>query len=185
VFRSLLSATVASALLVSASAVPTRAEQTPAKPTLVIDTVKGTIEVELLTADAPKAIAYISDLVAHNFYRGQRFHWVQPGVVQFGDPLSRDMTKTKEWGSGGSGPRMANKPMGFAELSKKPFVRGTVGLAYRADRKPETADSQIFILTGSNPAMVGKYVQIGKVTKGIQIVDKIAFQDLIKNVTLR
>jgi len=64
-------------------------------------------------------------------------------------------------------------------------VRGTVGLAYRSDRKPETADSQLFILTAPNPAMVGKYTQVAKVTKGINIADKIEAQDVIKNVTVR
>jgi cyclophilin family peptidyl-prolyl cis-trans isomerase len=185
VFRTLLSATVASAFLVSPVATAVPVAQTPAKPVLVIETAKGVIEVELAAADAPKAVAHITGLASRNFYRGQRFHWVQPGVVQFGDPQSRDMTKTRDWGSGGSGPRMANKPLGVAELSKKPFVRGTVGLAYRSDRKPETADSQLFILTGPNPGMVGKYVQIGKVTKGMDIVDKTQFADLIKNVTVR
>jgi cyclophilin family peptidyl-prolyl cis-trans isomerase len=185
VSRFLLSAGLASALLVSPAIVNTQAGKAPAKPVLVIDTVKGVIEVELLTADAPKSVAHIVELAQRGFYRGQRFHWVQPGVVQFGDPLSRDLTKHAEWGSGGSGIRNANKPLGIAELSKKPFVRGTVGLAYRSDRKPETADSQLFILTAPNPAMVGKYTQVGKVTKGINVADKIEAQDVIKNVTVR
>lgn len=184
-FRLLLSAGLAASLLVSPTSVATQAGKTPPKPTLVIETAKGVIEIELATADAPKSIEHITELASRGFYRGQRFHWVTPGVVQFGDPLSRDMTKHSEWGSGGSGIRMANKPLGFAEVSKKPFVRGTVGLAYRSDRKPETADSQIFILTAPNPAMVGKYTQIGKVTKGINIADKIEAQDIIKNVTVR
>ncbi len=183
--RFLLSAGLASALLVSPTVVTTQAGKPAAGPVLVIDTAKGVIEVELSPADAPKTVAHIIELAKSGFYRGQRFHWVQPGVVQFGDPLSRDLTKSRDWGSGGSGPRMANKPLGFAELSKKPFPRGTVGLAYRSDRKPETADSQIFILTGPNANMVGKYVQIGKVSKGLNIADKIEAQDVIKNVTVR
>jgi cyclophilin family peptidyl-prolyl cis-trans isomerase len=146
---------------------------------------KGVIEIELAPADAPKSVEHIMALAKNGFYRGQRFHWVQPGVIQFGDPLSRDVTKAREWGSGGSGPRMSNKPLGVAELSKKPLVRGTVGLAYRVGSKPENADSQIFILTAANPAMVGKYAQIGKVTKGLNVADKVAAQDIIKNITVR
>jgi len=110
---------------------------------------------------------------------------VQPGVVQFGDPQSRDLTKSREWGSGGSGPRFGIKALGVAELSKKPFARGVVGLAYRVGSKPESADSQIFILTAPNPAMVGKYAQIGKVSKGLNVADKLQVQDVIKNVTVR
>ena len=184
-FRFLLSAGLASALLVSPTVVTTQAGKTSPGPVLVIETTKGVIEVALMTADAPRSIAHILALAKNGFYRGQRFHWVQPGVVQFGDPLSRDLTKHSEWGSGGSGPRMSNKPLGFSELSKKPFPRGAVGLAYRSDRKPETADSQIFILTGPNANMVGKYVQIGRVTKGMNVADKIEAQDAIKNVTVR
>ena len=183
--RFLLSVGLASALLVSPTLVSTQAGKAPAGPVLVIETAKGTIEVELNAADAPKSVAHVVDLAKTGFYRGQRFHWVQPGVVQFGDPLSRDMTKRSEWGSGGSGPRMANKPLGVAEFSKKPFVRGTVGLAYRVGSKPENADSQIFILTAPNPAMAGKYTQLGKVIKGIEIAGKIEMQDIIKNVTVR
>ena len=183
--RFLVSAGLASALLLSPTVVTTQAGKTPPGPVLVIDTAKGVIEVELNPADAPKSVAHIVALAKNGFYRGQRFHWVTPGVVQFGDPLSRDMTKRSEWGSGGSGIRMANKPLGVAEFSKKPFVRGTVGLAYRVGSKPENADSQMFILTAPNPAMAGKYTQIGKVTKGIEIAGKIEMQDIIKNVTVR
>jgi peptidylprolyl isomerase len=183
VFRFVLSAAVASALLVSPATVNSQAGKTPA-PVLVIETAKGAIEIEL-SADAPKSIAHIVELAKNSFYRGQRFHWVQPGVIQFGDPQSRDMTKTRDWGSGGSGLRAGIKPIGVAELSKKPFTRGTVGLAYRVGSKPENADSQIFILTAPNPNMVGKYAQIGKVTKGLNIADKVAVADVIKNVTIR
>jgi cyclophilin family peptidyl-prolyl cis-trans isomerase len=189
-FRLLLSAGLASALLVSPTAVSTQAGKAPAGktppgPVLVIDTVKGVIEVELNPADAPKSVARIVELAKNGFYRGQRFHWVQPGVVQFGDPLSRDLTKRNEWGTGGSGVRNGNRPIGVAELSKKPFGRGVVGVAYRVGSKPENADSQMFILTAANPAMVGKYAQIGKVTKGLAVADKLEVQDVIKNVTVR
>ena len=181
--RFLLSAGLAYLVLVSPTAVQSQAAKTPA-PVLVIDTAKGAIEVEL-SADAPKSVARVAELVKNSFYRGQRFHWVQPGVVQFGDPQSRDLTKTRDWGSGGSGPRFGVRPIGVAELSKKPFPRGTVGLAYRVVSKPENADSQIFILTAPNPNMVGKYAQIGKVTKGLNVADKLQVQDVIKNVTIR
>ena len=171
-------------LLVSPTTVTTQTGKTPPKPTLIIETAKGNIEVELVD-DAATSVAHITALANRGFYRGQRFHWVQPGVIQFGDPLSRDLTKSAEWGSGGSGPRMTNKPLGVAELSKKPFPRGTVGLAYRVGSKPENADSQIFILTAPNANMIGKYVQIGKISKGLNIADKIEARDVIKSVTVR
>lgn len=154
-------------------------------PIVVLDTVKGIIEIETFPEDAPKSVAHFVGLVKHGFYRGQRFHWVMPGVVQTGDPLSRDVTKQKEWGTGGSGPRLSAKPLGFFEPPKRKFDRGTVGLAYRPNYKPETADSMFFILTGPNPALNGKYVALGRVIKGMNVVDKIAILDVIKNATVR
>ncbi len=156
----------------------------PAAPVVVFETVKGTIEIETFP-DAPKSVAHFVELARKGFYRGQRFHWVQPGIVQGGDPLSRDLTKRREWGTGGSGLQMMPKPIGVAETSPRKFERGIVGLAYRPERKPESADSQFFILTGPNPALNGKYAPLGKVIKGMEVVDKIQLADLIKNVTVR
>ncbi len=154
-------------------------------PTLLLDTAKGVIEIEMYPADAPKSVARIVELANKGFYRGQRIHWVQPGVVQFGDPQSRDMTKESTWGLGGSGPRGGIRPIGVAEISKRPFARGTVGLAYRTNQKAEDGDSQLFILTVAIPTMNGKYALIGHVTKGMAIADKLEKADAIKNVTVK
>jgi cyclophilin family peptidyl-prolyl cis-trans isomerase len=156
-----------------------------AAPVLVLDTAKGVIEIEMHPADAPKSVARIVELATKGFYRGQRIHWVQPGVVQFGDPRSRDMTKEGTWGLGGSGPSGGIRPIGVAEISKRPFVRGTVGLAYRANQKAEDGDSQMFILTGANPGLNGKYALIGHVTKGMAIAEKLEKSDAVKNVTVK
>lgn len=169
---------------VSSNALSAAVKAAPAATIVVIETAKGTIEIETFD-DAPKSTEHFVDLARKGFYRGQRFHWVQPGIVQGGDPLSRDLTKRNEWGTGGSGLKMAIKPIGVAETSKRKFERGIVGLAYRPERKPETADSQFFILTGPNPALNGKYAPLGKVIKGMEVVDKIEMGDGIKNVTVK
>jgi cyclophilin family peptidyl-prolyl cis-trans isomerase len=186
--RSHLSVGLAATFLVSHSAVQGQGAKPAAgaaAPIVVIETAKGVIEIETFPKDAPKSVAHFVELVKRGFYRGQRFHWVATGLIQAGDPLSRDLTKQREWGSGGSGPRMANKPIGVAEPYKGKFERGIVGYAYRVGWKPETADSMFFILTGANPALNGKYAALGKVIKGIQVADKIEAQDIIKNVTVR
>ncbi len=77
-----------------------------------------------------------------------------------GDPSTRDMSKQDSWG------RLYGTPVGVAELSKRPFERGTVGLAYRKDQTPIAAGSQFFILTPPNPQLNGKYTAIGRVTRG-------------------
>ena len=184
--RPLFAASLATALLFSYSTVQTEGDQAAdAAPVVVITTTKGVIEIETLPEESPKSVAHFVALVKKGFYRGQRFHWVQPGLVQAGDPLSRDVTKQKQWGTGGSGPHRSNKPLGFHEPSKRKFVRGIVALAYRPTFKPETADSMFFILLGSISALEGKYTVLGKVTSGINVADKIEMNDILKNVTIK
>ena len=157
-----------------------------AGPTLILDTVKGVVEIELFPGEAPKSVARVLELAKNGFYRGQRFHWVDRGIVQFGDPLSRDMTKEKEWGIGGSGYRNGVRPIGVLEPSKtRKFERGSVGMAYRSNQRPEDADSQMFILTAANPPLNGKYTLVGHVTKGLAVVEKLEKADTIKNLTVK
>ena len=143
--------------------------------TLVLETAKGTIEIELYDKEAPKSIAHILALVRRDFYRGLRFHWVQPNVIQVGDPNTRNMAVQNSWGEGGSGQRV-----GVAEFGKRSFERGSVGIAYRNGQTPTDADSQIFILKGPNPTLNTKYTMIGHVTKGMEVVDKIEFADQLR-----
>ena len=154
-------------------------------PVVAFTMLNGVFEIETFTADAPKSVARFVDLVRHGFYRGQRFHWVQPGVAQVGDIQSRDMTKRNDWGRGGSGPMGRLVPIGVAEISKRSFVRGTVGLAYRQGQTAEDADCQIFIVKIASPALDGKYAAIGRLTKGMEIVDKIQVEDMIKDICVR
>jgi peptidylprolyl isomerase len=157
----------------------------PSGPVIVFTLAKGVIEIETFPADAPKGVARVVDLAKHGFYRGQRFHWVQPAVVQVGDPQSRDMTKVNDWGRGGSGALNRQVPIGVAEISKRKFVRGIVGLAYQNGQKPEQADCQIFIVKIANPALDGKYAAIGRVITGMAVVDKLEKDDMIKDIKVR
>ncbi|MFI5178013.1 MAG: peptidylprolyl isomerase [Vicinamibacterales bacterium] len=147
----------------------------PAGTVLVLETDKGNVEIELYDKDAPKTIEHVLVLVRRGFYRGQRFHWVQPGLVQVGDPNSRNMALQNQWGEGGSGTRI-----GVAEFTKRPFERGSVGIAYRNGQTPTDADSQFFICKGANPQLLGKYTMFGHVTKGMEVVDKIERSDILK-----
>ena len=158
---------------------------TQPSPILVVDTARGTIEIALFPTEAPKSVDRVLELARRNFYRGLRFHWVETGVIQFGDPLSRDTTKSADWGAGGSGVGNRVRPVGVAETSKRKFDRGAVGLAYRTGQPPVNADSQIFILRMPNPALDGKYALIGRVTTGMDVVDKINKNDLVKQVSVK
>ena len=113
----LLTALSLAAALRDRRAVRTRAAQTSpgAGPVVVLDTVKGMIEIETYPEDAPKTVAAILDLVKKGFYNGLRFHRAEANfLVQIGDPKSRDMSLQEWWGRYGSG-----KPIGVAEITKK------------------------------------------------------------------
>src|SRR5690348_4065390 len=151
----------------------------PPAPVMVLETVKGTIEITLDPANAPKSVDHILGLVKDNFYRGLRIHRVEAGLVQFGDPASRDMTRLQSWGTGSSG-----TPVGVAEIKPSMrHVRGAVGLAHTGD--PKYADSQIYIMKAASPGLDGKHAIIGHVTKGMEVVDKLQVADLMRSVTIR
>jgi cyclophilin family peptidyl-prolyl cis-trans isomerase len=154
--------------------------QATGNPILVLDTAKGTIEIELLRGDAPKSVDYIVDLVHKNFYRGQRFHRSEAALVQVGDVTSRDVTKKEWWGRSGS-PVPA---IGVAEISRKLIhVRGIVGLAHTGN--PAAANSQFYIMKDSSPGLNGKYTIIGRVKVGMPTVDTIKVGDVLKNATIK
>jgi peptidyl-prolyl cis-trans isomerase B (cyclophilin B) len=150
-----------------------------AGPVLVVDTAKGTIEIEMYPADAPKTVAQITALAKRNFYNGLRIHRVEPGfVVQFGDPLTRDMTKRSLWGTGGSG-----RAIGVGE-TKRTHRLGSVAMAHAGD--PAKADSQMYILLRTSAtALDGKYTVFGQVISGMDVVQKLAINDIIKRVAVK
>jgi peptidylprolyl isomerase len=157
-----------------------KAPPAPAGPVIVLETVKGPFEIETFPTDAPKSVEHVLALVRKGFYRGLRVHWAPPGLIQFGDPLSRDMTRKEAWGAGNSG-----KAVGVAEPSKRKFEKGIVGMAYTQDQKPTAADSQLFICRYPNPSADGKYTAIGKVITGMDVVDKLDVGDVIKVVYVK
>ena len=151
----------------------------PKDPILVLETVKGTIEIQLFRSEAPKSVDHVIALVKRSFYRGQRFHRVEKSLVQVGDPQSRDVSKEAYWGNGNSG-----SPIGVFERSKKrSHVRGAVGLGHSGN--PAGADSQFYIMKAASPSLDGKYAVIGQVVAGLAVVDKIAVRDMIKNTMLK
>jgi peptidylprolyl isomerase len=120
----------------------------------------GTVEIVLRPDLAPLAAQRIQTLVRQGFYNGLTFHRVIPDfMAQGGDP--------KGTGEGGS-----TLPDLKAEFTSVPFLRGTVGMA-RTD-KPDTANSQFFIMFVPHPELDGRYTVVGRVVKGMEAVDGIA-----------
>lgn len=158
-----------------------------AGPVVVFDTAKGSFAIQFFNKEAPKSVEHIVTLVKRNFYNGLRVHRVEPGfVVQFGDPLTRDMTKRDRWGQNGSG-----RPIGVAEISPKHTHKlGAVALAHAGD--PRGGDSQIYICL-NGPAryqrpyapLDGNYAVIGQVISGMDVVQKLQEPDLIRRATVQ
>jgi cyclophilin family peptidyl-prolyl cis-trans isomerase len=151
-----------------------------AGPILLVETVKGPIEIQLFPAEAPKTVDHIVALAKRNFYNGLRVHRVEPGyVVQFGDPQTRDMSKRDRWGSGGS-----FKPIGVAEFSAKhKHVVGAVALAHPGDAK--LGDSQMYIMLRTEPKLDGKFTVFGQVISGMDVVRKLQEPDVIRRITVK
>jgi peptidyl-prolyl cis-trans isomerase B (cyclophilin B) len=154
-----------------------------AGPVFVVETMKGTFEVETYPNEAPKTVDHIVGLIKRNFYNGQRILRIVPNqLVQFGDPQTRDMTKQAWWGRGfdaGSG-----HSIGTAEFSKKRLHKvGSVSMAHPGDARE--ADSQMFISLSAQPKWNGQYTVFGQVISGMDVVRKLAVTDRIVRVTLR
>jgi cyclophilin family peptidyl-prolyl cis-trans isomerase len=154
-----------------------------AGPILVVETVKGTFEIETYPNDAPKTVAHIVALVNRRFYNGLRIHRVVPGfVVQFGDPQTRDMTKQASWGRGRAS--QSGKPIGVAEISKRRTHKpGAASMAHAGD--PIEADSQFFVTLSPQPKLDGKYTVFGQVTSGLDVPAKLQVADVIRRVTIK
>ena len=131
-----------------------------AKPedTLVIETTKGRVTVEMRPDLAPKHVARIKELARKGFYDGVVFHRVIDGfMAQTGDPTGSGM--------GGSGQKLK------AEFNKEPHTRGAVSMA--RSQSPNSADSQFFIVFDDASFLDNKYTVWGRVIDGMENVDKI------------
>lgn len=126
--------------------------------TLILETTKGDVVVELRPDLAPKHVARIKELARQGFYDGVPFHRVIEGfMAQTGDPTGT--------GTGGSGQKLT------AEFNAEPHTRGAVSMA-RA-QSPDSADSQFFIVFDDATFLDRKYTVWGRVTEGMENVDEI------------
>jgi peptidylprolyl isomerase len=120
----------------------------------------GKVVIQMRPDLAPHHVERVQALVRQGFYNGLTFHRVVPGfMAQGGDPTGT--------GEGGS-----KLPDLKAEFTSVPFLCGTVGAA-RTD-KPDTANSQFFIMFAPNVTLDNKYTVFGRVISGMDAVDKIA-----------
>jgi peptidyl-prolyl cis-trans isomerase B (cyclophilin B) len=155
----------------------------PAGPVIVVETVKGTFELETYPADAPKTVAHIVDLVKRGFYDGQRIHRALPGfLVQWGDPRSRDLSREADWGRGPDA--SSGHPVGASELRRKRLhTRGAVAMAHQGN--PALADSQIYVTLEARPDLDNRYTVFGHITAGDDVPARLERGDLIRRMYLK
>lgn len=134
-------------------------------PTLVLETSKGKITLQMDVFLAPATISGMDSLIRNKAYNGVPFHRVIPNfVVQGGDIETQD---------GFGGPDYVVPTEG----SSLQFDRGIVGIASAGT---DTEGSQFFMMNQWKPHLNGRYAIVGKVTEGLAVVDRIVQGDLIK-----
>ena len=129
----------------------------------------GEIRMEFFPEAAPKTVENFVGLAKKGFYNGLAFHRVVPDfVVQGGDPK----------GDGTGGPGYTIK----AEFNNQKHVRGSVAMA--RSQHPDSAGSQFYICYGPTPHLDGQYTVFGRVTAGMEHVDKIKQGDRMTTVAI-
>jgi peptidyl-prolyl cis-trans isomerase B (cyclophilin B) len=140
-----------------------------------LETDKGDIVVALDGAAAPATVANFENLVKSGFYDGMPFHRVEPNfVIQAGDPA-----------------RVGKPPVGFTipdEASPLKHDKGVIAMArlYRGNQMvPNSASTQFYITLAPTPHLDQfGFTVFGRVTQGMDVVEKIAVGDKIKKVSI-
>jgi cyclophilin family peptidyl-prolyl cis-trans isomerase len=127
-----------------------------------LHTSEGSIELELYPDAAPKTVENFVKLSRDGFYEGVIFHRVIPDfMIQGGDPTGT--------GTGGPGYEFED------EFNEHRVVRGALAMA---NAGPNTNGSQFFIVTAeATPWLDGKHTVFGRVTSGMDVVDRISEVD--------
>src|SRR3954471_12559141 len=126
--------------------------------TLILETTKGRVVIELRPDLAPGHVERIKTLAREGFYDGVVFHCVIEGfMAQGGDPTGT--------GTGGS-----KYPDLKAEFSAEPHLRGICSMA--RSNAPNSANSQFFIVFDDARFLDRQYTVWGKVIEGMENVDK-------------
>jgi peptidyl-prolyl cis-trans isomerase B (cyclophilin B) len=128
---------------------------------VTLQTSEGSFSFDLDVRDSPNTTASFATLVGKGFFDGLSFHRIVPGfVIQGGDPNGD--------GSGGPGYTTVDVPPAEAR-----YTKGMVAMAKAAGEPPGTAGSQFFVVTGDDARLPADYALLGKVTRGLDVVEKI------------
>ena len=129
--------------------------------TVTMETSCGTFSFELDQKTSPNTAASFASLVKKGFFDGLTFHRIVPGfVIQGGDPTGT--------GTGGAGYSTRDVPPRDAR-----YVQGVVAMAKAGNEPAGAASSQFYVVTGADAGLPPQYALLGKVTKGLDVVELI------------
>ena len=148
-------------------------------PVVILETDKGTIEMELYPDVAPKTVANFIKLIKMDFYNGLIFHrYVENFVIQGGDPDGRG-------GPGWTIPGEFQNPKLRTKMPR--HKKGVVAMARAND--PDSAGSQFYICLDAKPSryfsLNGQYTTFGKVIVGMDVVDQLRKGDVMTTVRIK
>jgi cyclophilin family peptidyl-prolyl cis-trans isomerase len=133
----------------------------------VVTTAHGEFIIDLRPDLAPNHVAYFMMLAQEGAFANTTFHrMVKYGIIQGGDPLTKDPGMKAKYGQGGLG-------MLKAEFSGEPMTRGAVAGVLQPN-KPDSAGAQFFVAVTDQAALTGKYTVFGRVAEGMDVVQKIS-----------
>jgi len=154
-----------------AAVAPKPAEPVAVGTEAVVETDAGSFTIRLLPENAPRHAAFFAKTARTGGFDGTTFHRIiAGGIIQGGDPLSKDPAQRALYGTGG----LSRQPPWRlpAEFSDRPMKRASVA-AVLLPGKPDSAGTQFFVCLGDQPSLTGKYTIFGEVTEGMDVVDKI------------
>lgn len=141
----------------------------------VLETSLGTIVIDLLPDAAPNHVAHFITRAREGAYDGTTFHRViAMGIIQGGDPLSKDPVQSARYGTGGLG------VLRF-EASNEKHARGAVS-AVLVPGNRDSGGSQFFISVTDQAALDGQYTVFGRVAEGMNVTQKISTTPAAGNV---
>ena len=133
----------------------------------VVETSAGTFVIDLLTEVAPNHVTHFTETARQGGYDGTVFHrMVRYGMIQGGDPISKDPAKRELYGTGGLN-------VVAAEARSPEMPAGAVA-AVLIPGQPDSAGAQFFIVVVDQPALSGQYTVFGHVAEGLEVVQKIS-----------
>jgi peptidyl-prolyl cis-trans isomerase B (cyclophilin B) len=133
----------------------------------VVETARGTFVIHFLPEAAPNHVGFFMAEAEKGAYDKTTFHRaVRMGIVQGGDPVSKDPAKRAVYGTGGLG-------MLAAEFNQEPVTRGAVAAVLQPG-KPDSAGNQFFIAVTDQVALNGQFTVFGRVVEGLEVVQAIS-----------